>query len=174
MADSIGQTGARGLAAQTRSPHGAAEMNRAVYHGPLGPLTVAEDGGQVVSLNWRDEPGTGSVLLDEALCQLNAYFDRRLDRFDLPLAFGTGFNARVRRAMFAIPFGATRTCGDIARAVQAPAQAVGQACGANPIPIIIPCHRVLAATGLGGFSAKGGVETKVWLLRHEGAASLLI
>ncbi|MEY5038731.1 MAG: hypothetical protein RL472_1837, partial [Pseudomonadota bacterium] len=48
------------------------------------------------------------------------------------------------------------------------------ACGANPLPIFIPCHRVLGAKGLGGFSAKGGVETKVWLLRHEGAAGLLI
>ena len=55
-----------------------------------------------------------------------------------------------------------------------PAQAVGQACGGSPIPIIIPCHRVLGANGLGGFSARGGVETKVWLLKHEGAASLLI
>ena len=55
-----------------------------------------------------------------------------------------------------------------------PAQAIGQACGANPLPILIPCHRVLAATGLGGFSAKGGVDSKVFLLRLEGAASLLI
>jgi methylated-DNA-[protein]-cysteine S-methyltransferase len=56
----------------------------------------------------------------------------------------------------------------------APAQAIGQACGANPLPILIPCHRVLSATGLGGFSAPGGVDTKVWLLRHEGAAGLLL
>jgi methylated-DNA-[protein]-cysteine S-methyltransferase len=51
---------------------------------------------------------------------------------------------------------------------------VGQACGGNPVPIIVPCHRVLGATGLGGFSAPGGVETKVALLKHEGAASLLL
>jgi methylated-DNA-[protein]-cysteine S-methyltransferase len=56
----------------------------------------------------------------------------------------------------------------------APAQAIGQACGANPLPILIPCHRVLGAATLGGFSAPGGVETKVALLRHEGAAGLLI
>ena len=54
------------------------------------------------------------------------------------------------------------------------AQAVGNACGANPIPVVIPCHRVLGASGLGGYSGAGGVETKVWLLRHEGAAGLLI
>ena len=58
--------------------------------------------------------------------------------------------------------------------LQVPAQAVGQGCGGNPIPILIPCHRVLGSSGLGGFSGRGGVETKVWLLRHEGAAGLLI
>ncbi|MGB4829380.1 MAG: MGMT family protein, partial [Paracoccaceae bacterium] len=79
-----------------------------------------------------------------------------------------------RRAMAAIPYGETRTYGQIAHAVGAPAQAVGQACGANPIPILIPCHRVLGGNTLGGFSAPGGVETKVALLRHEGAAGLLI
>ena len=60
------------------------------------------------------------------------------------------------------------------RSLHARAQAIGQACGQNPIPIIFPCHRVLGAHGLGGFPAKGGVETKVWLLKHEGAASLQI
>ena len=76
--------------------------------------------------------------------------------------------------MVAIPLGETRTYGDLSRALGAPAQAIGQACGANPIPILIPCHRILGAKALGGFSAPGGVETKVWLLKHEGAASLLI
>jgi methylated-DNA-[protein]-cysteine S-methyltransferase len=94
--------------------------------------------------------------------------------FELPLDFGAGFQAQVRRAMAAIPFGETRTYGALAHAIGAPAQAIGQACGANPLPILIPCHRILGAKGLGGFSAKGGVETKVWLLRHEGAAGLLI
>ncbi len=76
--------------------------------------------------------------------------------------------------MCAIPFGETRTYGDLARALGVPAQAIGQACGANPVPVIVPCHRVLGAAGLGGYSAPGGVETKVALLRHEGAASLLL
>ena len=81
---------------------------------------------------------------------------------------------RVRRAMTEIPYGETRTYGDLARALAAPAQAIGQACGANPIPILIPCHRILGAKTLGGFSAPGGVETKIALLKHEGAGSLLI
>ncbi len=76
--------------------------------------------------------------------------------------------------MSAIPFGETRTYGELAQQLGVPAQAIGQACGGNPIPILIPCHRVLGANGLGGYSGDGGVETKVWLLRHERAAGLLI
>jgi methylated-DNA-[protein]-cysteine S-methyltransferase len=74
--------------------------------------------------------------------------------------------------MAAIPYGETRTYGQIAKAVGAPAQAVGQACGANPLPILIPCHRVTGTGWFGGFSAPGGVETKAALLRHEGALLL--
>ncbi|MGQ0566757.1 MAG: methylated-DNA--[protein]-cysteine S-methyltransferase [Gemmobacter sp.] len=149
-------------------------MRRAAADSPFGPLTLVEEGGRIVALHWRREAGEGSALLDEAVRQLAAYFDRRLAAFDLPLDWGTGLQAQVRRAMAAIPLGQTRTYGDIAREVGAPAQAVGQACGANPIPILIPCHRVLGQKTLGGFSAPGGIETKVALLRHEGAAGLLI
>ena len=76
--------------------------------------------------------------------------------------------------MLRIPFGETRTYGDLARDLDTPAQAIGQACGGNPIPLVIPCHRVLAARSLGGFSGGAGIETKVALLKHEGAAGLLI
>jgi methylated-DNA-[protein]-cysteine S-methyltransferase len=141
---------------------------------PFGPVTLVEDRGLLVRLDWREDPGESSPLLEDAAAQLRAYFDRQLVRFDLPLDWGTGLQAAVRRAMAAIPFGETRTYGQISKTVGAPAQAVGQACGANPIPILIPCHRVLGQSTLGGFSAPGGVETKVSLLRHEGAAGLLI
>ncbi|MBI1171760.1 methylated-DNA--[protein]-cysteine S-methyltransferase [bacterium] len=141
---------------------------------PLGPLSVTEEAGRIARLDWRVVEGEPTPLVIEALRQLQAYFDRRLTRFDLPLDFGSGLHEKVRRAMAAIPFGQTLTYGAIAREIGSPAQAVGQACGANPLPILIPCHRVLGARTLGGFSAKGGVETKVWLLRHEGAAGLLI
>lgn len=148
---------------------------RAVLYGPLGPMTLRESNGCVTAIDWHDDGGgEGSALLSEACRQLSAYFDGRLRVFDLPLDHGTGFQGQVRRAMSAIRFGQTRTYGDIAREIGAPAQAVGQACGANPVPILIPCHRVLGAKSLGGFSAKGGVETKVFLLKLEGAASLLI
>lgn len=149
-------------------------MKRATTITPLGPITLSEMDGVITKLDWTKAAGEGSPLLSEAIAQLQAYFSGDLTAFDLPLDFGTGFQGQVRRAMAAIQFGETRQYGDLARAIGAPAQAVGQACGANPIPIIIPCHRVLAAKGLGGFSAKGGVESKVFLLRLEGAASLLI
>ena len=87
---------------------------------------------------------------------------------------GSPLQRAVCDQMRAIPFGETRTYGDLAKALGAPPQAIGQACGGNPLPILIPCHRVLSARGLGGFSAPGGVETKVALLRHEGAGGLLI
>jgi methylated-DNA-[protein]-cysteine S-methyltransferase len=139
---------------------------------PFGPVTLVEAEGRLVRLDWRDDPGEPSALLDEAAAQLRAYFDRRLARFDLPLDWGEGLNGDVRRAMAAIPFGETRTYGQIAKAVGAPAQAVGQACGANPLPILIPCHRVTGTDWFGGFSAPGGVETKAALLAHEGALLL--
>jgi methylated-DNA-[protein]-cysteine S-methyltransferase len=132
-------------------------------------VTLIEDAGVIVRLEWRDDPGEGSALTDEAARQVRAYFDRRLSRFDLPFDWGEGLNAGVRRAMAAIPFGETRTYGQIAREVGAAPQAVGQACGANPMPILIPCHRVTGTDWFGGFSAPGGVETKAALLRHEGA-----
>jgi methylated-DNA-[protein]-cysteine S-methyltransferase len=141
---------------------------------PLGPVTVTAAAGRITGLHWRALPENPDALTREAVAQLTAYFDGHLTWFDLPVDWGTGLHEKVRRAMAAIPMGETRTYGDLARALNAPAQAVGQACGANPVPIIIPCHRILGAKSLGGFSAKGGVETKVWLLKHEGAASLLI
>lgn len=147
-------------------------MIRAGLHGPFGPVTLVEDAGRLIALEWRAGPPTETPLLAEAVRQLAAYFDRRLARFDLPLDWGTGLNAAVRRAMADIPLGETRTYGQIAKLVGAPAQAVGQACGANPLPILIPCHRVTGTNWFGGFSAPGGVETKAALLRHEGALLL--
>ena len=114
-------------------------------------------------------------MLDAACRQLSAYFDGKLTEFELPLApAGSRFQQRVYQAMLDIERGRTKTYGDLAQLVDGSAQAVGQACGANPIAIIIPCHRVVAANGLGGYSGAGGIETKIELLRIEGAYSLLI
>lgn len=142
----------------------------------FGRLGIEETAGAITRLVWngRDD-GPDTPLLHEAAAQMCAYDQGRLDRFDLPYhVAGTDFQRQVCDLMFAIPLGETRTYGDIAKQLGQPPQPVGQACGANPIPVIIPCHRVLAATGLGGFSGAGGIETKVALLRHERAAGLLI
>ncbi len=142
----------------------------------FGRLGVEETDGAVTRLVWngRDE-GLETPLLQEAAAQLKAYDQGKLDQFDLPYRItGSDFQKQVCDLMFAIPLGETRTYGDIAKELGQPPQPVGQACGANPIPVIIPCHRVLAANSLGGFSGDGGIETKVALLRHERAAGLLI
>lgn len=141
---------------------------------PFGPLSLCEEGGRLTRLLWQAREGTPTALEAEGLRQLSAYFEGRLQAFDLPLDWGEGLQGEVRREMALIPFGETRFYGDLAQRLGRPAQAIGQACGANPLPIMIPCHRVIGKTSLGGFSAPGGVETKVALLRHEGAAGLLI
>lgn len=142
----------------------------------FGQLGVEETDGAITRLVWDGQAnGPATPLLQEAKAQLKAYDAGRLTQFDLPYRIaGSAFQQKVCDLIYAIPFGETRTYGALARQLAHPAQAVGQACGANPIPVIIPCHRVLAASGLGGFSGQGGIEGKVALLRHEGAASLLI
>ncbi|MBL4626807.1 MAG: methylated-DNA--[protein]-cysteine S-methyltransferase [Roseicyclus sp.] len=150
--------------------------NRISINSPIGPIWVEEEDGAISRSGWGavEAPGN-TALLRQTAAELHAYFDGQLKRFSVPLHHGRNdATGKVLDAMVAIPIGETREYGDIAREVGLPPQAVGQACGANRIPILIPCHRVLSATGLGGFSAPGGVEAKVWLLRHEGAAGLLI
>lgn len=150
-------------------------MPRLSVETALGRFTVEEADGAVTALHWRGAGDDATPLLLRAARQLSAYAEGRLRAFDLPLAPAGGPLLQAALAeMRAIPFGETRTYGEIAARVGAPAQAVGRACGANPIPVFIPCHRVTASDGLGGFSAPGGVEAKVRLLRHEGAFSLLI
>lgn len=146
-------------------------MPQQSMHSPIGDLTISCENGAIVALDWgwaRDQ--AANELLDEARTQLEAYFDGARQAFDLPLApAGTDFQTRVWRLMEAISYGNTRTYGAMAKDLASSARAVGMACGANPIPVIIPCHRVLAADGMGGYSGDGGLETKVSLLRLEGA-----
>ena len=143
---------------------------------PVGTLSLDASDTQLTRIEWGTCPSRPTPLLEEAAAQLTAYFAHERETFDLPLAMPSqgSFQHRFLTALIAIPFGETRTYGDHAGELNAPAQAIGQACGANPLPIVIPCHRVLAATSLGGYSGAGGIETKVALLRHEGAAGLLI
>ncbi|MAF96167.1 MAG: cysteine methyltransferase [Rhodospirillaceae bacterium] len=141
---------------------------------PLGPLTVFEDRGAVVAVEWgragTPDPSSPSPLLEEARRQLDAYFDGRLKAFDLPLhPAGSAFRRAVWGQMLRIPYGRTRTYGDIADALMSAPRAVGGACAANPIPIIVPCHRVVSADGrMIGYSGGQGIETKIQLLKLEG------
>jgi methylated-DNA-[protein]-cysteine S-methyltransferase len=138
---------------------------------PVGQLTIDEEDDAIVAIRWADAPaGNGSPLLTEAARQLDAYFSGKLSHFDLPLApAGSLFESRVWSAMQLIPYGETRSYGDLASAVGSGPRPVGRACGRNPIPIVIPCHRVLARGGLGGYSGSGGLVTKQRLLALEGA-----
>lgn len=137
---------------------------------PLGEVTVSEEDGAIVALDWgRGRDQSRSPLLLRAVTQIQDYFDDPRTSFDLPLApHGTAFQHRVWDALRAIPAGETCSYGDLARRLGSAARAIGQANGANPIPILIPCHRVLAAGGaLGGYSGGEGPSTKLWLLNHE-------
>jgi methylated-DNA-[protein]-cysteine S-methyltransferase len=138
-------------------------------HTPVGDLSAAEDDGAIVSVDWgwgRDQDET--ALLRRAREQLHAYFDGTLTEFDLPLApVGSPYRQRVWKALLAIPYGATRTYLDIVQVAGGSPRSVGGANGANPIPIIIPCHRVVATTGIGGYSGGDGLPTKRALLALE-------
>lgn len=148
-------------------------MPWASMHSPVEDLTISEEDGHIVSLDWGWAPGGKTTpVLGEAIRQLNAYFDGQLATFDLPLApVGTDHQTRVWSIMRRIGFGETLTYGEIARQTGGGARAVGTACGRNPIPVIIPCHRVVAAGNRpGGYSGGLGLETKAALLRLEGAS----
>ena len=115
-----------------------------------------------------------NALAERAVRQLERYRGDPDAKFDLPLLIdGSEFQRRVWDAMCAIPRGRTLTYGEMARTLDAQARAVGQACGDNRLPIVIPCHRVVAAAGIGGFghSTDGFLlEAKRWLLMHEASA----
>jgi methylated-DNA-[protein]-cysteine S-methyltransferase len=154
-----------------------------VIPSPIGPLLLAGRDGVLGFLrfprsgeaerpeaDWQHDGGA----FPEATSQLEAYFDRKLRTFDLPLdPRGTPFQLSVWDALRRIPYGHTRTYGDLARSLERPTafRAVGAANGRNPIPIIIPCHRAVGSDGsLTGFG--GGLEVKQQLLVLEGAALL--
>ena len=139
---------------------------------PLGRMTLAASGEALTGLHWdRAERKDASPLLDEAAAQLAAYFASKRRSFDLPVApDGTAHDRAVWQAMRDIPMGETRSYGEVARTVGSSPRAVGGACGRNPLPIIVPCHHIVAASGaLGGYSGPGGAEGKRFLLALEGA-----
>jgi methylated-DNA-[protein]-cysteine S-methyltransferase len=160
----------------------------ATVDSPVGPLLLTANGGALTGVrfsrgrrgtavphpDWRADDGAqgeASAVLAEAARQLADYFAGRRRAFDLPLApEGTPFQRRVWEALRALAWGETVSYAELARRAGAPgaARAIGAANGRNPIPIVVPCHRVVGADGtLTGFG--GGVEAKEWLLAHEGA-----
>ena len=151
---------------------------------PLGELRLATDAaGALAALVFADGPplprllGPSATLAPDPACtapvlaELEAYFAGRLRAFATPLApvLGTPFQRRVWQALTRIPFGTTWSYKRLAAEAGGVARAVGQANGANPVCLVVPCHRVISADGsLGGYT--GGLERKRWLLRHEGFA----
>lgn len=142
---------------------------------PIGRITVVERDGMITSLSWRRGPeGEITPLLAETIDQLRGYFAKTRQAFDLPLAPAPTAEAQAARAaMIAVPWGATASYGELAARTGSSPRAFGQACGANSLPIIVPCHRVVASDGSFGFYSGGdGPRTTDWLLAHEGAALL--
>ncbi|SEL24716.1 methylated-DNA--[protein]-cysteine S-methyltransferase [Ectothiorhodospira marina] len=150
--------------------------SRAVIESPLGRIALTWDAAGLTALDYvaggeapcPPPPGLGA----EAAFQLAAYFQDPAFRFDLPLApGGTSFQLRVWAALCRIPSGAPITYGQLARQLNSGARAVGGACRGNPLPIIIPCHRIIPAHGgvggYGGATQGAGPRIKQWLLTHE-------
>jgi methylated-DNA-[protein]-cysteine S-methyltransferase len=150
----------------------------AILSAPFGAVGVRIADRRLTGLEFLP-PGTAPLasshgLVEQVQEELAAYYADSAHVFDLPLApAGTPFRLRVWQALMQVPAGRTRSYGDIARELDSAPRAVGQAVGDNPLPIVIPCHRVIAADGgLGGFmhSRTGySQDIKRWLLRHEGA-----
>lgn len=139
---------------------------------PLGPIEICAVGRGIRSTRFVDapsHPNSSSLLLTLAATQLGEYFEGRRQRFELPLcAQGTAFQQQVWQALLDTPFGETSSYRDIAKRINRPSasRAVGAANSKNPLAIVVPCHRIIAANGaLTGYA--GGLERKAWLLAHE-------
>ena len=145
---------------------------------PVGPLTLTAERDAITALSFGGGGGAipNSGPLAVAARQLAAYFAGARQAFALPLApQGTPFRLRVWAALQAIPYGETMSYGALAQALGTAPRAIGGACGANPIALVIPCHRVVAAHGaLGGFSGGAGCDTKRHLLALEHALPLAL
>jgi len=149
-----------------------------ILDSPLGPLSVCSEQGAIVAIDYKHRRMPVSAWQDKLSKQLAhelaVYFKKPTHQFDVPLRLhGTAFQRRVWREMQRIPVGETRSYGEVAKRLNSSPRAVGNACRANPVPIIIPCHRIVSKSGLGGYggqTAGRNVKIKQWLLQHEGVA----
>ncbi|HUB94701.1 MAG TPA: methylated-DNA--[protein]-cysteine S-methyltransferase [Stellaceae bacterium] len=150
-------------------------MPRLSLETQFGRLTLSEEDGSIVELTWGGRAsGRPTPALLDAKKQLLEYFAGRRKEFDLPLKLeGQPAALRVWQLMAEIPYGQTRTYGDLGKVLGLSPRFVGQACGSNPLPIFVPCHRVVGSNGaLGGYSGGEGAETKRRLLQLEHALLL--
>ncbi|MDF2868083.1 MAG: ogt [Gammaproteobacteria bacterium] len=148
---------------------------KAILSSPLGKLGIVTTAEYLLNLDFlnqdiTEQPAEETLAL-EVCNQLNAYFKDQNHLFSLPLAEkGTAFQQRVWQHLRLIQPGTTLTYGQLAKQLQTSARAIGNACRHNPLPIITPCHRIVAATHLGGYSGQttGSIwQIKQWLLQHE-------
>ncbi len=157
----------------TNTPQLFPSLHVAVVETPIGRIWVESDGELITRLSFDPLPVRRAripLVLQLAATSLNAYFDGKIKKIKLPIQQrGTRFQKMVWRSIGSIPFGKFKTYSQIASDIggRSIARTVGNACGSNPIPIIVPCHRVIAANGLlTGYV--GGLWRKKWLLEHEG------
>jgi methylated-DNA-[protein]-cysteine S-methyltransferase len=152
----------------------------ALINTPFGAVAISSNGGQLAiellvtpaSSNVQITKASTNPLVAQACRQVLQYLQQPAAKFDLPLTQqGTAFQQRVWQAIAAIPLGQVRTYGELAREIGSGPRAVANACGANKLPLLVPCHRVVAQHGLGGFmqGKENGLLIKQWLLKHEGA-----
>lgn len=143
-----------------------------LYEAPFGNITLIFDGGELVELNLHGDLAHAPYPLpDEWQQRLDDYFSGRLKNFAWPISkSGTPYQQKVWQAIAEIPAGEVMSYQDIARKIGSAPRAVGGACGKNPLALVVPCHRVVAKGGIGGFSSgeENALDIKRWLLRHEG------
>lgn len=154
----------------------------AVMPAPFGRIGIATRAGYIDHITFlpADQPLQAACdeLAEKAIVQIERYLADPDGRFELPLLIqGSAYRRRIWAAIAAIPRGQTRSYGDIAGDTRSVPRAVGQACGDNPFPLVIPCHRIVTRTGIGGFAhnEKGFlIDIKRWLLLHEGNSPLAV
>lgn len=148
----------------------------ALINTPFGAVAISAYGNQLAIELLTESPSESDYpsahpLIAKAYAQITAYLQQENTLFNLPVNLhGTAFQQRVWDAIAAIPLGQTRSYGQLAHQVGSGPRAVANACGANNLPLVIPCHRVVAQNGIGGFmqSKQDGWLVKKWLLQHEG------
>jgi len=156
-------------------------MGQKTINTPVAALTLSSNGHAITRVTWpstSDVPGACATdaVLESAAMEIKKYFSGALTHFNTPIHLeGSALQLGVWEVMRAIPFGQVLTYGDVAKSIGSEPQAVGTACGQNPIPVIVPCHRIVGAGGkLTGFSGGNGIETKSFLLDLESGQGRLL